>query len=813
MKNQISFFCLLLLSFFFHQVLGDTAIVQHPQSATLDESAAVEQAHVYKQFIEKNAEKNEPGLRNTIDQLILLAEYYKMNNFIAFGYTSLGELKHKASDYDSAIYYFNKGIQFYQLSSKRNAEAKAINARGIAYEYKGYYKEAFQDYLDALKIYEELKDKKGIANEYLNIGLIHQYKANYPIAERYFRSALVIYQQLNDMPGIANSYNNLGINANLTGRYQLALTYFQQVLEIDRKEGIPANIAYSLNNIGTALATLNKHNEAIGFFKESVILKKKDSDMVGLANSYCNIGSSYLKLQRFGFAQSYLDSANSISTQFRFTTHNEEIFKTYYELALARKDYKQALTYYQLYQAQKDTLEKEANTIAIQSMESSHQLENAQIKIEEQNDRLKFLFIIRVISIIAIVLLLLLAGYFYKTNQQTKRLNKQLSQKQEDLILAKTKAENSSQVKSKFLSVMSHEIRTPLNAIIGVTDLLRLEINPTLMKENLQVLKSSSQTLLNLINDILDLSKLEFGKSSINAHSFEIRELIDKIKAPFLMLAEQKGLQLVVRIANALPHFVSGDEHKLTQIINNLMSNALKFTNKGQVSLAIDLVSRNNHECRLKFSVSDTGIGIPIPFQQSIFDSFSQATNETHQQFGGTGLGLSISKQLVELLGGTIHVESIEGQGSNFYFEIPFSLKAANYDAPQIDLKESVHFIGKLILIADDNEVNVFVLKQYLQKWGANILVAGNGEEVIQALAAQPIDLILMDIQMPIMDGIEATRRIRNSSDKNNQVPIIAISAANELELKDSMKNEGMNDYITKPFIPEDLWEKASRLL
>lgn len=385
-----------------------------------------------------------------------------------------------------------------------------------------------------------------------------------------------------------------------------------------------------------------------------------------------------------------------------------------------------------------------------------------------------------------------------------------------ELISAKEEAIDASRAKAQFLSAMSHEIRTPMNAVIGMTHLL-LEDDPRPDQlENLHTLKFSAENLVTIINDILDFSKIESGKIDFESVDFNLKYIISSIRHALSGLADDKGISLQMKYDQALPDFVKGDPVRLSQVLNNLAGNAIKFTGKGHVIIQVELVNLQEDDIEIHFSVLDTGIGIPEDKLETIFDNFTQASSNTTRKYGGTGLGLAISKQLVELQGGKINVESIVGKGSQFSFNLTFKLseKSKSPNLPDKlkndDNNESEMFSlkGVKILLAEDNKINQIVAVKFLAKWGIETDIAENGEEAFQMIREKSYHLVLMDLQMPVLDGFEAAKKIRRLGGKYTSIPIIALTASAVLEIHDEAISAGMDDFVTKPFDPKVLNSK-----
>jgi signal transduction histidine kinase/DNA-binding NarL/FixJ family response regulator len=379
--------------------------------------------------------------------------------------------------------------------------------------------------------------------------------------------------------------------------------------------------------------------------------------------------------------------------------------------------------------------------------------------------------------------------------------------KEKDLLAAKEAALSDAKAKTAFLSSMSHEIRTPMHAIIGLTELLLQKQQEENTLENLKAIRFSANNLLTIINDILDFSKIEAGRFSFDIHVFDIFQVLDEINKGIRMSAQQKNLGYEVQLNGSIPTHLKGDSVRLSQILMNLLGNSIKFTQTGKIRLSVDVLHDTETEIVLEFTVADTGIGIPRDQLPHIFQTFNQVNNQQRFKIQGTGLGLSITRKLVEMQEGQIKVESEVGKGSVFTFSLPF-LKAGQSDWMKSESEENQDPLFKdfKVLLVEDNKINQLLAKQMLTAWGVEVEVAGDGFEAIARLRRHSFDLILLDLQLPEMDGFEVARFVRKSTKSpSNSVPIVALSADVFDETRMLTEEAGMDDYITKPYQQKDI--------
>jgi PAS domain S-box-containing protein len=380
-----------------------------------------------------------------------------------------------------------------------------------------------------------------------------------------------------------------------------------------------------------------------------------------------------------------------------------------------------------------------------------------------------------------------------------------------ELIKTREEALQLSKAKETFLSVMSHEIRTPLNAVIGMSHIL-MDDNPTEAQiENLKILGFSAQNLLNLINDVLDFTKIETGNMVLENVNVNLKDLVSQTLNSLQFRTAEKAVILKSEIDHRIPTYVMGDNTRLYQILINLLSNSLKFTEKGEVKLKVDLIEENKNSVNVRFEIKDTGIGIAPDKIEYIFQSYTQADTDTTRKYGGTGLGLAITKSLLELHNSEIAVDSEPGKGSVFSFIIEFN--RSEQSNMQVENKTHIQLLSGNILVVDDNEINRLLASKVLAKWGVKVDFAENGEIALEKVQMFQYDLILMDLHMPVMDGMEATKSIRKLGGLYLRLPIIALTASLFSHELETITESGMDGYVIKPFVPNDLYNKIKSFL
>jgi signal transduction histidine kinase/FixJ family two-component response regulator len=414
-----------------------------------------------------------------------------------------------------------------------------------------------------------------------------------------------------------------------------------------------------------------------------------------------------------------------------------------------------------------------------------------------------------ILAITAVLACIFTFGYITKRIKRQQQLYDQLNESEK-------KVREAGIIKENFMANVSHEIRTPMNAILGFTNLLRKEQLNEKSKEFVSSIQKSGESLLEIINDILDFSKIEAGMMRIESKPFSLRGLLHSAETMFVDRIQSKHLSFIVNVENSLPDVLIGDATRLTQILVNLVNNAIKFTNQGGIEINVTADKGTAEKLEISFSVKDTGIGIAPGKMEIIFERFQQADEDTTRKYGGTGLGLSIVKQLVELQNGTILVNSVLNEGTEFVFSIPYTVSKESIepvDPKKLFPTNAKNLIGAhfRILVAEDNVMNQNLMRHLLSYWDIAFDIVGNGKEAIEALHQNDYGLLLMDIQMPLIDGYTATMKIRN--ELGMDIPIIAMTAHAMAGEREKCLSYGMNEYISKPIREDELFKIIKNIL
>jgi signal transduction histidine kinase/CheY-like chemotaxis protein len=708
-----------------------------------------------------------------------------------------------------------------------------INLLGEAFFLNSQFPEALSLYQKVIDLSEELNLRDGPYSSALSYkGTILRQINSLEEAEKFLQKRLILNKERNVPLGLGSSYAQLAHTFLAQKDLEKATTYLDSAVQVmkGKEECIPCLLMIKIVRAGID-NQLGQHQKAL---QALLKIRENHSPLINTltiseySTFYRELGNTYLGLGQF---QKAIEAAEtSIGTVNGNLYSSQKPYKILSQAKEALGDHKAALEDYKKYISIRDTITVLRNSQEVTRLDLENQFEKkrladslllAQQQLESElvfQEELNRQKTNRNIGVgIGIVALLMAIGLFSRL-RFIRKTQAALKEKNKIIEAEKEKAKASERAKHQFLANMSHEIRTPMNAIKGMTDILLRREPKQEQMEYLEGIKQSSDSLLVIINDILDLSKIEAGKIELEQVPFSVEEIIKDVQTIMQFKAEEKGLELKTSIPeDILP--IKGDPNRLRQILLNLVGNAIKFTEKGMVTVQVKKEDLSDHVTQLKFSVSDTGVGIDTERLEKIFQSFEQAYTDTSRKFGGTGLGLSISKKLVDLHGGEIWVDSEKGKGSQFHFTIPFEKVAAPGKAPTAtpifnttDL--AAHLKGIRILLVEDNDFNALVAREELEDAieEVQVAVAENGAIAVEKVKMDDFEVILMDVQMPVMNGYEATEKIRSMGNEKSSVPIIAMTANVMKDEVDRCYEAGMDDFIGKPFDTGELLSKIHQL-
>ena len=685
-------------------------------------------------------------------------------------------------DFDLALEKIKKSNSL--ASSLKNISGKgeiALSNAQLHYYLENYDKAAKLN-STAIAQLKDSQNKEKLASALTLQGFITTRLSQYTVSENYFKQADALYKTSN---------NERGKSSILLGRGIL--------------EFVKENPKVALNYLNTGVVKYKEFN--MSFQQASALLYKAKALLLLVDNQ----SASYL-LQ----SKTALKDALLIIEAKNYNKLKIDSYQINSNIALKEGDSAKAKNLLEEYTSKIDALKIE-NISLISAINNP-----APIVVEIQKETMpsdeelldkerseNFNVITNGLSIAIIAILSLLTLSLYKNNNLRAKANTLLQDKNTELQLAKEKAEKASLAKAQFLSTITHELRTPLYAVTGLTHLLMEENPREHQREHLDSLKFSGEFLLSLINNILDLSKLEANKVEIEKTSFHLKKRINDVLIALKKSANDKQTTLRVDYDDSIPESLSGDPVKLSQVLINLIGNSVKFTQNGEVVIRVRKIDQYNNSIKLNFEIEDNGLGISKKKQKTIFETFSQGSLQINRKFGGTGLGLSIVKNLLELMNSKIQLESKLGEGSKFWFNLDLDISDEKVSQQSKTEKKKVidleYLFGKNVLVVEDNKINQMITKKILEKNKMVCQVADNGTDAVQLVKENDFDVVLMDIHMPGISGIEATQKIREF---NKALPIIALTAVTIDENLDEFFRVEFNEIIPKPFKPEEFFEK-----
>ena len=694
-------------------------------------------------------------------------------------------------------------------------------------------------------------EKKEIDKQIIKAGVYYR-KGQYEKSLEMSKQALVKAFRIKDDYLIAHSYNSIGVIYDEFSQSQRAIEFYNKALGYANKTANDSLKEWIYSNLGSAYY-FNKIdvNKGIHFYKKSLVYAEKIKDSSEIAYTKLNLAEAYFSINNFESGISYVEQIrhyfetkgdaeakfflyNCLGTYYS-NSNKPKLAENYYFKAMkwAKKDnnptsmldiYENLSEHYSRYhytekalfykekvktvndtlfsEEKKESLEKSA--IQIELDEYKNQFEKIEDTNELQQKKIQDSRLTSILFLIILAVMLLYIYTLYRNNAARKKLNTALLITNEELKSAKEKAEENSQLKTQFVATISHELRTPLYGVIGIADMIQDEHKDLINNEHLRSLKFSAKYLLTLVNDILQMNKMEEKKVVLELASFNLQEGISTIKKALQFIADTNRNKFVINIDPAIPQFLIGDELRLSQILMNLISNALKFTQNGEVKVSVNLENIEDGTHFVKFVVKDNGIGIAEQDQEKIFDKFVQIERKGGD-YQGTGLGLPIVKGLLDLYGSQLYLKSQENVGTIFTFTIGFKIDH------KINMKEDIPKDFSLqqnkelnILVVEDNKINQMVTQKIIERNKHKCHIASNGHEALAMVEETIFDAILMDINMPVMNGYETSQKIR---EMGITTPIFALTAFDKREVMEEALTSGINDVLIKPFEPTSLFQ------
>ena len=670
----------------------------------------------------------------------------------------------------------------------------AYNQIGLLELNFAHYQEALDAHYSALRNNEQNKDQKGVSLSNLLIGQVYQEKGEFQIAAEFYDAALSIAEEIRCSLCLSKGNSRLGDLSHVQGKDNLALQYYLVALEAISLTNNIEELAAVNRSLGFLYSKAKRNELALEHYLKSLGDFERIDDKEKQAIICFEIGVIYQEKNNLDLALLYMKTSLGLAEKTGLKAYIKKGYENLANVYEKNGEHKLAYEYLKYYLAIKDTRE-------ISELEAQLEIENKSQEIQLLNKEKKFRaqelknkhFAANIILIIFFVVIVLAIFLFFALKQKNK-INSQLQHANEDAI-------HSQMEKEQFFAYTSHEIRTPLNAVVGMSRLLgETDLNPAQQKY-LRTINSSAQNILFLVNDVLDLSKIESGTIELEDVDFSIQDIVNELINSLDFKLREKNVSLISKLDRNIPNVLMGDPHRLNQIVLNLVDNAIKFTADGEVRITISVRHETAKSISLLFEISDTGIGIRRSRLDTIFDSFKQETSQTTRQYGGTGLGLAITKNLIQLMNSKIHLESTYGEGSRFSFELELK-KSKNKILNTGLLNNSRNSLRDLrILVVDDNTLNREIFFDLINNKKNNVQVemATDGKMALLKVKQSNYDIILMDIQMPRMDGYEATNQIRGLKGNKANTPIIGMTAHVIDDIAEKCVQAGMNDCVFKP--------------
>ncbi|MGG7034732.1 MAG: ATP-binding protein [Flavobacterium sp.] len=680
---------------------------------------------------------NEVRVNNLAQSIFLVEEVLNssnIDNYIdlkARAFSQLSLYYMILGEDDKCMDYADKSIKlFEELGDEKGIADAKYSVAGVYYKTDNYHI-GLVYLIDALNVYRKLDDYYNISRCEKSLGTIYDYSGDQNSALKSYQNAVLYAKKINDLNLLSNAYNNLSGLYIKQGNIELAEKTILESITLKTVTGDIRGMAFAIYGRAKVNLELKKYKEAKADFLEAIEIHSEMGERLGLAMCYHKMAKFYIEVNEPENAKVILAKGLELCVKYNISIIRFKSYHLLYTIYKQEGNKTAALEYLEKYIELKETV-----------------LNTQTLKVIDNYDML--------------------------VQMKTVQKEADFLREKAEMIEKTNRAEEAARVRQEFLSTMSHEIRTPLNAITTIASILGKKSNEE-DKELIDSLNFSSNHLMQIINDILDFDKLDLGKMELELSPIPIYPLLEKIIEAYKFQTVEKNLDLSFK-SNVLPTEIYYlDNMKITQIIGNLINNAIKFTDFGKVELEVNILKNKEKHDILEFRISDTGEGINSDNLDKIFETFSQVKNTITRKAGGTGLGLAIVKKLIELHGSTINVESIPGKGTQFYFEL--KLKKSKQSARKSENIHTINLEGVKVLLVEDNPINAMIAEKLLSQWSIITVHVSNGMDALRKIQDEEFDCILMDIHMPEMDGFEATEHIRNSNSSNKETPIFGLTA------------------------------------
>ncbi len=842
MINKYSIFLILVL------IVTTTLATEHN---TYQKTDSITKSNVksYFSLAEKYLKKSPDTAIIILKKIIKVTTNKELLNNI---FQKLGKAYYYKSNYSKSIDYYKRSLNYYKETGDKSQEAKLLNSIGSIYYTWGINDKALEYFFASIEIYNELNDKALIGSLYNNVGLCYRDLGKDKLALDFYRKSYKIIKQ-NDSLSLGFIANNLGSAYVNIAKYDSAKYFFDESVRIKKKNNNELGLAHSYGNLSDMYFELKDYEKALSYLKKVRYISERHDNLVIKALVNSSLGRVYTKLKIYNLAEDYLNQAMVYANQLKSNQIALEIAKNFSDLYIETKNYEKATSYLNKYISIKDSIFSEENIKKISELQVAYNMENSQKenemlkklnKLNEQKlhsyKNVKHYFII----ILILIFLLLIVAYsrvknnikntkiIKDKNNQIKEINNQLLEAntqlknkidkrtealfkeieerktiEKELQVSLEKEQKVNTLKDRFLSNISHEIRTPLNAISGLASLLNIKVKNEEVSEYVSGIYQNSNRLLNLLNNIIDFSKIESSELKLNVESINLNEIINNVIQLYKFRINEKKLDLLVEMDETLKVFV--DKVYISKVLNEIIDNAVRYTKKGFVKISIGKLS----DAEVYIKVMDSGIGIETQYLPQIFDSFTQESQGYKKKFQGVGLGLPLSKKFIEMNNGRIEVSSKKDKGTIVSIVLPAdkNSKLTTNKEHSIVISDALFKQKEFqIFLIEDDYFNRLMLETILDNIGI-VTSASGGNEAIELIdkkhnSGEEFDIMIIDINLPDgWDGISLMHKIREKWPLYKDVIFIAQTAYANTEDKKRFLDNGFNEYITKPIDSDKL--------